>query len=78
MTQGHAARKGHHWVAMVTYELDDATARALASHGHGQVGFDKHSRVAVQVGCWDCELPYEVAKDLTCRPGTAVKSGRKR
>jgi hypothetical protein len=43
----------HRWIAIASFTLTEGQARTLASGG--QVNLAEHNRIAVQLGCADCE-----------------------
>ncbi len=53
----------HRWIATALYSLRETQATA-AMRGKSMVNLDHENRLAVMVGCWDCEEPWseKVAK----------------
>lgn len=56
----------HRWIMAVSYALSNG--QIAAARAGSRVNLDHENRVAMAIGCWDCEESYDVARASPC-PG---------
>lgn len=59
----------HRWVMGIMYTISET--QASATRTGARVNCDHENRVSIDLGCWDCHLPYDQCfTDLCQAPAT--------